>query len=105
AARSIVEFEVFAAMLAVHQVRVLTGVERAAGTAQKGYQETVDVGGGFKIGRVAPLRVTQRVEAQIFGLHRHDLLEVRLVPIAAGGVLVGAAPNGVDEMKLGRERQ
>src|ERR1022692_5290551 len=63
AARSVVELEVFAAVLAIHQVGVLAGVEPALGTAQKGNQEPVDAGSGFQISRIAPLRVTQRVEA------------------------------------------
>ena len=53
-----------------------------------------------EVGRIAPLCEGEGVEAQILRLHLHDLFEMRLVPVAAGGVLVDAAPDGVDELAL-----
>src|SRR6185369_4180517 len=55
---------------------------------------------------VAPARVSEREGRQVGRLAPQDLLEVRVLPDAAVGVLVGAAPDGVDELRpLGGERR
>src|SRR5258708_30555552 len=56
--------------------------------------------GHGEIARLVPQRVRQRCHAQVAGLHRHDLLEVRLVPDAAGRILINTTPRRIEQMAL-----
>ena len=49
---------------------------------------------------VGPQRGGQRVDPEVVGLHRHDLLEVGMHPVAGRRVLVDAAPGRIDELAL-----
>src|SRR5580692_1802718 len=59
--------------------------------------------GGGEIGGVVPFDGGSCVGAEIVGLVGHDFFEVGMGPIAVGGVLVDAAPGGVDELEVGGE--
>ena len=50
--------------------------------------------------RVAPLRIGLGIGPQHLGLDGDELLKVRLVPVAADGVLIGPAPDGIEELPL-----
>src|SRR5258708_30054532 len=53
-----------------------------------------------EIALLVPQRVRERGYPQVAGLHRHDLLEVRLAPDAAGRVLITTAPGRIEEVAL-----
>src|SRR5581483_9017624 len=46
----------------------------------------------------------ERIDAQILALHLHNLLIVRVFPIAISGVLIDAAPNRIEQVELGTQR-
>ena len=100
AAAGIVECKEIAAVFAGDEVGVLRGVDDPVGAGEKRAEIAMDGPGAGEVGGITPLGVGQRVEAEVLRLHLHDLLEVWLVPIAAGGVLVNAAPDGIDELAL-----
>src|SRR5450759_630569 len=66
----------------VSRIRVLAGVERALRAHQKPLQKTMDIGGGFQVFGTMPLGIRKCVNPQVLRPHLHDLLEMRLFPIA-----------------------
>ena len=91
------EGKVFAAVLSLDEVRVLARIERAIGAGEKIADVTLDIQRRLQIRRVMIAGVGLGIDAQIAGLDFHDLLEVRMRPVAVGGVLVGASPDRVDD--------
>ncbi len=104
AAMRVIEREIIGAVLAFDDVGVLAGVEGALWRGEKRFEEVANFLRGVQIFRILKLGVGQRVDAQIFGLHLHDFFEVRGVPVAVGGVLVDAAPGGIEQVQLLIER-
>jgi hypothetical protein len=100
----VIKLEIARAMFAIDQIGVLTGIECAVRAGQKVPQVLRDIASGLKICRIVPLLVDERIDSQVVRLKRHDLFEVRLVPIAADGVLIHPAPHRVNQFSLLRER-
>ena len=104
APRDIAELEIPAAVFSRHQVGVLTGVKRTLRAGEKIAHVALDRARALQVLRLVPERSRPRINTQVPGLHRHDFLEVRMVPVAVRRVLVNATPNRVDELALRGER-
>ena len=95
--------ELLLLVVRVH-VGVLRDEERAVGVREERVQVARDPARvGEELGALRH-RVAARERLEVPGLVRHQLLVVRLVPEAPRRVLVDAAPHGIDEQVVLRER-
>ena len=91
-------------MNAIDKIRILARIKTAVWVQQESRQKMMDGLGGVQISRIAPLRIRQRINPHVLGLHLHDLFKMRMLPVIIGGVLVDSAPGRVEKIHLGIER-
>jgi hypothetical protein len=94
----------FAAFVGVH-----IGVLRRVEAAVLAFHEAIDEGQhrscAREVARLVRESIGDRVVLERGRLERHQLLEVRMVPVAGGGVLVDPAPHRIDQLRLLLERE
>ncbi len=100
-ARGTVERKIPRRLHALHQIRILAGIEPAIGRAQERIQIIRNRNNGLTITRVAELDIRPAVHPQIIGLHRHDFFKMRMLPIVVGRILIRAAKCRVDQLQRG----
>ena len=94
---AVVQCEVLGAVLAGAQVGILTGAVAAGRVAQEARRVVTHAASrGAEFG-FTQLGAAQRVDAQIVALQSRQLFEMRVLPVAVGGVLIKAAPDRVEQ--------
>ena len=104
ASRRIVQREILLPLLSRLQIRILARIKRPLRRGEKPLQEAPDF---FRLREpfwLVPRRCRQREDSHVLRLERHDLLVVRMIPIAIHRVLVHAAPDRIDQLQPRRER-
>ena len=95
----IVEREVILAVLPPDEIGILADVIRPLRRKQERVDVAIDVARGVEVARVVQLQRCQRIDAHGVGLHEHDFFEMRVFPVAVGGVLIDPAPDRIDQVQ------
>jgi len=96
----IVELEVLSAVLSFDQICVLTDVERSVRAGEEALDVALNILRYIEIFVVFELRIGECVDPHDLCLDVDQLFKVGLVPVSAGGVLIGPSPHGVLDLLL-----